>query len=265
MSGLAKVTTCASTEPNSPRRQRHEVVVRRVVGPQGEHPAGVQVAVQGEQAPQGCRTRRGWGAARAAGCGRCRAAPRARARGRRPPNPPGLTGEREEVALDQPGARVGGERRGIRQQVLLVPADDRGEGLDDDERAHPWLLERGDRGVPQPQPADDDVQLVAGAGRQPQPGQLDLGDGEQARHEELVAELDLVDVDLQRPVEPPAQADLAHLGVLPVQLLEVPAHRSTSRSRRAAPADPSPHGRPPAPGSRAERSRRLRRVRRRRG
>jgi hypothetical protein len=114
--------------------------------------------------------------------------------------------------------------------VLLVPADHRREGLDDGQRAHPWLLERGHRGVAESQPADDDVQLRTGARGQPQPRQLDLGDREQARHEELLTELDLVHVDLEGALEAAAQDELAHLGVLPVQLLEASDHGPTSRS-----------------------------------
>ena len=117
----------------------------------------------------------------------------------------------------------------------LVPADHRGERLDDHQRAHPRLLERGDRGVAEPQPADDDVELVAGAGGQPQPGQLDLGDREQARHEELLAELDLVDVDLERALEPATQADLAHR-----RCAASPAPRSACSSADLSLAQPGP-------------------------
>ena len=38
-----------------------------------------------------------------------------------------------------------------------------------------------------------------------EPGEGDLGLGEQARHQELVAELDLVDVDAERGMAPPAE------------------------------------------------------------
>ena len=86
--------------------QGDEVVVRRVVGPQREHPTGVQVAVQGVQPLGGVERRvagvqhvprgvvdveqHGVHALRAVGAERT-----------------GPAGEREEVALHQPGARVG--------------------------------------------------------------------------------------------------------------------------------------------------------------
>ena len=63
--------------------------------------------------------------------------------------------------------------------------------------AHPLVLECRHGGVAEAEPADEHVEVVAGHGRQPQARQLDLGDGEEARHEELVTELHLVDVDVQ--------------------------------------------------------------------
>ena len=72
------------------------------------------------------------------------------------------------------------------------------ERLDDDQRPHPRVLERAPGGVAEAESADDDVEPVLARLGQPEPGEVDLGDGEQARHEELVAELDLVDVDVPR-------------------------------------------------------------------
>ena len=47
---------------------------------------------------------------------------------------------------------------------------------------------------------------------------------EDGKHEELVAELHLVDVDLEPAVPPPAQADVAHRRGPAVELLERPSH-----------------------------------------
>lgn len=47
------------------------------------------------------------------------------------------------------------------------------------------------------------------AGREPELGQLDPGHGEQAGHQELVAQPQLEHVDLQRWLQPTPQAQLA--------------------------------------------------------
>jgi hypothetical protein len=55
---------------------------------------------------------------------------------------------------------------------------------------------------------------------------LDLGDGEPARHEELVSELHLVHVDLDRGFQPSSQADDPHGGLAPGEFLEASAQRT---------------------------------------
>ena len=81
---------------------------------------------------------------------------------------------------------------------------------------------RGALGLPTlvPNYVDDDVELVPLRPGQTEAGQLDLGDREEARHEELVAQLDLVDVDLERRLDPPTQADLTSGGLAPGELFE---------------------------------------------
>src|SRR6476619_1914328 len=64
---------------------------------------------------------------------------------------------------------------------------------------------------------------------QAEPGQLDLGDGEEAGHEVLVAELHLEDVHVERRLAAPPEADLTHRGLPPGQLLEARAHRPPGR------------------------------------
>jgi len=57
-----------------------------------------------------------------------------------------------------------------------------------------------------------------------EPCHRDLGDGEQARHEELVVELDLEDVRAGDRVAAPAEADLTDRCAAPVQLLKPRTH-----------------------------------------
>ncbi len=130
----------------------------------------------------------------------------------------------EEVAVQEPGPRVLGQADRVRQQLTLVPVDDLGDGVDDGQRPHPGVVESGVSGVAEPEATDEYVEVAAVGLRQAQPGELDLGDGEQAGHEVLVPELDLVHVDLQRRLHASAQADLAHRRLAPVELLEPLAH-----------------------------------------
>jgi hypothetical protein len=134
----------------------------------------------------------------------------------------------EEVGRDQPRARVRRQLRRHREQARVVPADHLGQRLDHGQLRDPRVLQGGDRGVPQAQPADQHVEPVPVDGREAEPGQLDLGDREQAGHQELVAELGLEHVDVQGGLAAPPQADLAHRRLAPVELLEPCAHVSGS-------------------------------------
>src|SRR6476619_3306950 len=69
---------------------------------------------------------------------------------------------------------------------------------------------------------------------QAEPGQLDLGDGEEAGHEVLVAELHLEDVHVERRLAAPPEADLTHRGLPPGQLLKARAHARGARRRLSA-------------------------------
>ena len=60
--------------------------------------------------------------------------------------------------------------------------------------------------------------------REAQPGQFDLGHGEQAGHEVVVPEPHLEDIHVERRLTPPAEADLAHRRLAPVELLERNGH-----------------------------------------
>ena len=120
----------------------------------------------------------------------------------RPAAPPARTPagprSREEVGRDQPGARVGGEPgRHPAAAAARASRRPRASASTTTSERDPRVLERGDRGVAQPEPADERRRARSPRQRgEPEPGQLDLGDREQAGHEELVAELDLEDVDV---------------------------------------------------------------------
>ena len=86
------------------------------------------------------------------------------------------------------------KRRADRDQPALVPLDHLAERLDHEQRAHARVLQHGLRGVAEPEPADHHVEAGPRQLRQREPGDLDLGHREQARHQEVVVELDLVDV-----------------------------------------------------------------------
>ena len=73
-------------------------------------------------------------------------------------------------------------------------------------------LQRRLRGIAEPQSTDDDIEVGVDRLGQAEARERYLGDGEQARHQELVAELDLVHLDVQGRLDPPAQADDPHAG-----------------------------------------------------
>src|SRR3546814_9191667 len=104
-----------------------------------------------------------------------------------------------------------------------MPLDHLAKGLDHVQRPDPLVLQGGTSGVAEAQPTDHHVELAAGHLGQPEPGQSDLGHREDARHEVLVAEDHLVDVDLQRGLEPASHADVTHRRGAPADLLEAGA------------------------------------------
>ena len=75
-------------------------------------------------------------------------------------------------------------------------------------------------------------------------GRFDLGGGELARHQELVAEFDFVDVDASGKLPSAPQAEYAHRGRAKIQFLEIHAHSPATPSQHNPPrnghASPSP-------------------------
>ena len=100
-----------------------------------------------------------------------------------------------------------------------MPGDDHRQGLHDGQLRDPLVLESGPGGVAEPEPAHQDRERRAVRSPEADPRQLLLASGELARHEEVVAELDLVDVAFGDLVEAPAEADDAPRGVAEVELL----------------------------------------------
>ncbi len=87
------------------------------------------------------------------------------------------------------------------------------------------MVEHGTRRVPEAEPADDDGEV-----RTPgEPGQADvrqrhLGLDEEARHEEVVVDLDLVHLTAGGGLDAPTKADRADGRHLPVELFEPSPH-----------------------------------------
>ena len=102
---------------------------------------------------------------------------------------------REEIAMDQPAARIRRQVRPKRQQAALVPFDHLGQRIDHDERSHPRIFQHRLRGVTKPEPANDHIEVRSLQRRQSQPRQRNLRGREQARHQKLVAEFYFIDVD----------------------------------------------------------------------
>lgn len=134
---------------------------------------------------------------------------------------------REEVAMDQAATRITRQGLAERKQSLLVPFDDLGKRVNHDQRSNARIFEHGERGVAEPEAADDDVEVVPIKGGQSEACQRDLGGGELARHQEGIAEFDFVDVDAGGWLPAAPQAEHAHRGRTKIQLFEIHAHGTT--------------------------------------
>ncbi len=128
--------------------------------------------------------------------------------------------QREEVAGDEAAARIAGERRPHGQEPRPVPADHRFQHLDDDERGDVGMVEDGLGGIAEAKAGDGDIGRAAGQTGEAEIGQRDLRGGEEAGHQELVAELDLVDVDVEPVLAPPSETEGADRRLLIVKFLE---------------------------------------------
>ena len=105
-----------------------------------------------------------------------------------------------------------------------MPFDHLGEGVDDQQRTDVLVLQHGLCRVTESEAAHDHLWSFRRQFGEGEVGQLDLGDGEQARHQELVVELDLVDVRAGAGIAPPAQGEFAQRGLAVVEFLETSTH-----------------------------------------
>jgi len=136
-----------------------------------------------------------------------------------------IAGEGEEIAVDQAAARVAGELPAEGNQSSLMPLDHRIQRLDDEERAHRGIPERGDRCVAQPQTADHHVPLPRVERREAEIGERDFDFVEEARHEESVPELHFEDFHpIERGDSPAPQGQISERRFAEVEFSEVGAH-----------------------------------------
>ncbi len=126
--------------------------------------------------------------------------------------------------MNDAAARIAGELPAEWKQALSVPFDHFGQRVDHDQRIDGRVLQRGLRGIAEPEAADDDVESASLERRQSDTGERDFRDREQARHQELVAELDFIDIEAGIELLSPAQAEHAHWRRAEIQFLEIHAH-----------------------------------------
>ena len=131
---------------------------------------------------------------------------------------------REEVSLDEGAPWIGCQFLAHRKQPTSVPTDDLVQRLDDTHGTHTGVAQDRMRGVAETEPSHHDVEVHAGDEGERDVGECHLGHGEGARHEELVAELRLVDVGLQGRFESTSKADLAEASRSPVEFFEAGTH-----------------------------------------
>ena len=86
------------------------------------------------------------------------------------------------------------------------------------------ILQHGPRRIAQTKTADEHVQMIALNGCQSEICQRDLGRGEQARHQMLVAKDDLEDIHIQRHHPAAAQTDRPNWRFTIVEFFKQTAH-----------------------------------------
>jgi hypothetical protein len=228
------VTTWAVAVANVTAQVVDEGVVGRVVGPQREHAAGAEMPAESAESGRRVEVRVArveQVSGRVVDVDQQRIEPIrvAFVQHRRV-----VPDELEEVTVDQPAARVLAERAATRDEVASMPVDHRLDRVDHAERSHPFVLQRGSRGVAEAEPADCDVDQVSLDGGEPEPRERLLAVGEQAGHQAGSVEDHLEDVDLQRDFEPAPQDDVTHRRRGPCELLEGATHARRAIERRAS-------------------------------
>jgi hypothetical protein len=109
------------------------------------------------------------------------------------------------------------------------------------------VVQHGADGIAEAEAADHHVQSAAVETRQRQVRKRDLAAGEQAGHQERIAQLDLVDLGAEGRHGAAAQAQLAERRVALGEFFEVDGHAVTwvvmeRRRRSSTPRPPSPTG-----------------------
>ena len=117
-------------------------------------------------------------------------------------------------------ASVAGQFVGDWQQALAMPGDDGIQCLHDMQAPYPIICQRRLRGVAQTEPAHHHVQFGSIDRSEPQVGERDLCHCEQRRHQELVAELDLEKLHVERRIVTSAEANLAHGSDVVIEFFE---------------------------------------------
>src|SRR2546425_5967764 len=105
-----------------------------------------------------------------------------------------------------------------------MPVDHCVQRLDDEKRLDRLMLKHRLRRVTETEAADDDIETPPRKLCQSQPRQRDFGGREQTRHEILVTELDLEDIDPQRQFTTAAQAQRADRRGPIIELFKIQAH-----------------------------------------
>ena len=96
--------------------------------------------------------------------------------------------------MSERAARVRGQYRPERQQAGGVPVDDRFQKINNEQRSDPRLGQYGVGRIAQAQATDRDIEFIPATRRNPQRAESDFGIGDDARHQELIAELDFKDI-----------------------------------------------------------------------
>lgn len=132
---------------------------------------------------------------------------------------------REEIRVKKTAARIGSEFGSERHEALLMPFDDGCEEIDDNQGIDPRILQRGPRGVTEPETTDDYVQRVAIDRRETEIGQGDLDHMKQTRHEKFVAELNFINLQIiERDDAAPAEIEFAERRLAMIEFLKVEGH-----------------------------------------
>jgi hypothetical protein len=107
---------------------------------------------------------------------------------------------------------------------LLVPVDDRIEGLDDEKRSDLLTLQDGPGRVANSKATDNGIEIIAGKPGQREPGQRNLRFSKQARHQIFIAELDLEDIHAKLELPTAAQAQHTDRRGAAIEFIEMQAH-----------------------------------------